>query len=122
MSASERNLDRVADLSRVLHHSDTGCLKALHLLGSRALSTGNDGAGMAHTPPWRRRDSGDEADHRLFHVLLYELRGFLFSIAADLADHYDRMSLGVLLEQRQYIDEACAINRIATDTNTRRST
>ena len=37
---------------------------------------------MAHAAAWRGRDPGDEADDRLLHLLLDELSGFLFRIAA----------------------------------------
>ena len=52
---------------------------------------------------------------RLLDVLLDELRRFLFRIAADFADHDDRLGLRVFLEQRQHIDKARPIDRIAAD-------
>src|SRR5580765_1872066 len=77
---------------------------------------------MAHAAPWWGRDSGNEADNRLLHILLDELSGFFLSITTDLADHHDRLSLGIFFEQRQYIDKACSIDRISADPDARRFT
>src|SRR6476646_1082079 len=77
---------------------------------------------MAHAAPWRSRDPGNEADDRLLDVFPDELSGFFFRIATNLAYHHDRLSLWIFLEQRQHIDEACAIDRISSDPDTSRFT
>ena len=78
--------DRRADLSWILDDFDPSRFQRFHLFGCRPLAAGDDGAGMAHAASRRRGDTGDEADHRLLHVLLDELGGFFFRITADLAD------------------------------------
>src|SRR5262245_11485293 len=105
----------MTNFSRILHHTNTGCLQTFHLFGSCALPTRNDSTGMAHAPSWWCCDPGDETDDRLLDIFLYELGCLLLRIATDLADHHDCLGLGILLEQRQHIDEACAINWIAAD-------
>src|SRR5690349_19786418 len=70
---------------------------------------------MAHAAPGRRGDAGDEADYRFLYVFLNELRRFFLGIAADFADHHNRLGFRILLEQRKDIDESCAVHRIATD-------
>ena len=55
-------------------------------------------------------------------LLLDKLRRFFFRIAADLADHDDGLGFLIVLEQRQHIDKACAIDRIAADADTGRLT
>src|SRR5262245_51765580 len=112
----------MTNFSRILHHTNTGCFQAFHLFGSRALPTRNDSAGMAHAPSWWRCDSGYETDDRLLDIFLNELGCLLLRIATDLADHHDCLGLRILLEQRQHIDEACAINRIASDPHAGRFT
>src|SRR5580765_1455657 len=77
---------------------------------------------MAHAAPWRSRDPGNEADDRLLDIFPDELSGFFFRIATNLAYHHDRLSLWIFLEQRQHIDEACAIDRISSDPDTSRFT
>ena len=77
---------------------------------------------MAHAATWRGRDSGDEAHNRFLHLLLDELSGFLLRIAADFADHHDRVSLGIFLEQSQDIDKPCPIDWIAANADARRFT
>ena len=53
---------------------------------------------MTHATALRRRQPGDIGRHRLFHVLLDELRGFRLLRTADLADHHHRLGVAILLE------------------------
>jgi hypothetical protein len=55
--------------------------------------------------------AGDEADHRLGHVLGDELGRFFLGAAADLADHDDAFGLRVVLEPAQRVDEVGAVDR-----------
>src|SRR5690606_4785595 len=75
---------------------------------------------MAHALALRRRGAGDEAHHRLGHVLGDVLGRFLFGRTADLADHDDALGLLVGLEQLQAVDEVQAVDRVAADADHRR--
>src|SRR5690348_8875953 len=70
---------------------------------------------MSHAAARRSGNSGDEADDRLFDVLLNELRGFFFRITADLTDHDNGLGLRILFEQRQDIDKPGAVHWIAAN-------
>ncbi len=48
-------------------------------------------------------------------LVLEELGGVFFRLAADLADHDDRLSLGISEEQLERVDEIHALDRIAAD-------
>ena len=84
-------------------------------MGCGALPAADDRARVAHAPAGRRGLSGDEANHRLLHVLLDELRRRLFSRAADLANHDDGFCLGIIVEHAQCIDMRGADDRVAAD-------
>src|SRR6185312_403384 len=63
----------------------------------------------------------DEADHRLLHLAaLDELGGFFFRRSADLADHDDRLRLGIGEEHFEAVDEIGAVDRIAADADAAR--
>ena len=74
---------------------------------------------MAHAAARRGGFSGDEPDHRLLAPALglidQELRGLLFGVAADFADHDDRFGRVVGEEQFEHVDEVGAVDRIAAD-------
>ena len=74
--------------------------------------------------PGRRGAAGDEADDRLgaaaLRLVLQELRRVLLGLAADLADHDDRLGLVVGEEQFERVDEIHALDRIAADADRRR--
>src|SRR5512139_1960037 len=80
-------LQELAHLRGVLRHPDAAGLHHRELLLRRALAAGDDRAGVAHALAGRCGDAGDEAHHRLLHVLLHPLGGGLLVGAADLADH-----------------------------------
>ena len=46
------------------------------------------------------------------------VRGSLLSLASDLSDHDDSLGGRVLDEQLQAVDEVCAVEGVATNTNT----
>jgi hypothetical protein len=57
---------------------------------------------MTHAAAGRRGAAGDEADGRLLAaalgLIVEELRRLLLSIAADLTDHDDGFSFGIVIE------------------------
>ena len=69
--------------------------------------------------PGGRRHPGDVGGDRLGHVGRDELRRPLLLRAADLADHHDRLRLGVLLEGVEAVDEVRARDRVAADAHAR---
>src|SRR5699024_11720155 len=71
--------NRVAQLGRLAHRGHAGLLQGLVLGFSRTLTTGDDGAGMAHALARRRGHAGNVGGHRLADVLGNVFRGFLFS-------------------------------------------
>ncbi len=79
-------------------------------------------SGVAHALAGRCVLAGDERGDGLGHVRLHELGRFFFGRAADLADHHDRLRLGVRFEQRQRVDEVRADDRIAADPDAARLT
>ena len=83
---------------------------------------------MAPAWPMRRPGgavrAGDEADDGLraaaLGLVLQELRGVFLGLAADFADHDDRLGLGIGEEHLQRVDEFHALDRIAADADRRR--
>ena len=79
--------------------TDAGGLEGL-LLGLRGAGrAGHDGAGVAHRLALGGGEAGDVADDRLGDVGLDVVGGPLLGVAADLADHHDRVGVGVVLER-----------------------
>src|SRR5690606_9495623 len=107
--------DRRAQVARRLHGGHAGLLHRgeLALRGARAAR--GDRAGVAHALALGRGRAGDEADHRLGHVLGDVLGRLFLGGAADLADHDDALGLLVRLEQLQAVDEVEAVDRVAAD-------
>src|SRR5690606_17427894 len=99
---------RLADL-----HADG--LQGLLLRLGGARRAGDDGAGVAHRLALGRGEARDVADDRLRDVLLDVGRGTLLGVAADLADHDDRLGLGVVLERLERVDVRGADDRVAAD-------
>ena len=79
-------------------HRDAGIFHGADLVRRAAGTTRNDRSRMAHAATRRRSLSRDKADHRLAHMLFHVSRGFLFRIAADLADHHDSVRIRVFIE------------------------
>ena len=69
-----------------------------HFVGSQCRAAFDDRAGMPHALSGRSGLPGDEADHRLGHVVGDKLSGFFFIGAADLADHHNFLGLWVVFE------------------------
>ncbi len=63
-----------------------------------AFAAADDRAGVAHAASGRRGGAGDEAGDRLLAVLLRPRGGFFLGVAADFADHDDRLGFGVVVE------------------------
>ena len=76
---------------------------------------GDDGAGVAHGLALGSGEPRDVADDRLGDVVLDVRRGPLLGVAADLADHHDRVGLGVVLERLEAVDVGGADDRVAAD-------
>ena len=74
---------------------------------------------MTHPPTRRSRDTGDEADNGLVLrvELLQEISGILLGGSSNFANHDDTISLLVLEEDLQTVDEVGAGEGITTDSN-----
>src|SRR5271163_4454478 len=118
--AVEQVFHRDAELRRTHRDCDTRGHQRCNLVRRRTTSARNDRAGMAHPPAFRCGLSGDEGDYRFLKVFLDVSRGFLFSAAANLADHDDRARARILVEQLQNFDMAAADDRIAANADARR--
>ena len=70
---------------------------------------------MAHALARRRRDPGNKADHRFFHMLFGPARCVFFIGPADFADHDHRFGRRIVIEQFQHIDVLESVHRIAAD-------
>src|SRR5690606_22247797 len=99
LSAVEHLGDRRAQVTGRLHGGHARLLQRGELALGRARAARGDRAGVAHALARRRAGAGDEADHRLGHVLGDELRGLFLGAAADLADHDDALALLIVLAQ-----------------------
>lgn len=99
-------------------HQRAGVLERRDLALGTTLTTGDDGASVAHSSTGRRGDAGDEGDNRLVLgvVVLQELGGVLLSGPSDLTDHDDTVGLRVVEEDCERVDEVGACERISADT------
>src|SRR5579863_10434645 len=85
------------------------------MIGSAGAARDNR-ARMSHSPTWRRGRAGDEADHGLLHLAaLDELGAIFLGRAADLANHDDRLRVGVGQKHLEHVDEIRAIDRVAAN-------
>src|SRR6185369_3704791 len=99
---------------------DAGRLERLDLFRGRALAARDDRARVAHALAGRRRAACDERRDRLLHVRLDPRGSLLLRAAADLADHDDPVRVGIVVEEREQIDEVHPADRIAADADARR--
>ena len=109
----------LAHLRGVAHDMDTSGLKRSNLLGCAALTSSDDGAGMAHAAARWRSLASDEADGRqIAMVVIAKPRSsFFFSLTSDLADHDDTLSLGIVNKLAEYIDKVGAIEGVTSNAN-----
>src|SRR5450755_908891 len=101
-------------------HAHADLLQRFLLGLGRAGRARDDGARVAHRLALGRGEARHVGDHGLGHVLLDEGRRPLFRVAADLADHDDRVGLRVLLERPQAVDVGSADDRVPADADGRR--
>ena len=106
-------------LARGLADPHAGGLEGHLLRLGRAGRAGDDRAGVAHGLAGRGGEAGDVADHRLGDVGLDEVGRPLLGVAADLADHHDRVGVRVVLERGQRVDVRGADDRVAADADAR---
>jgi len=111
--------ESLAQRSGALLDDNTCTLECGDLAVRTTLATGHNGTGVTHSPAWRGGDTSDEADHGLPAGvgLLQEVSGVLLSRTTDLADHDDSISLRVLKEDTQAVDEVGAGEGVTTDTD-----
>lgn len=74
---------------------------------------------MSHSASWWSRDTSDEADNWLASsvVLLQEIGSLLLSRSSDLSDHDDTISLTILKEDSQAVDEVGSGEWVTADTD-----
>src|SRR6266404_3328982 len=120
LSRTERGGHRAAELGGALCDAHACGFERADLVGRRAAPDGDDGAGVAHPLPLRRRLPGNEHGDRLRHRRRDERRRLLFGGAADLADQDHARGARIVLVQAQHVDEAGADDRIAADADARR--
>ncbi|EAU64946.1 conserved hypothetical protein [Stigmatella aurantiaca DW4/3-1] len=113
--ALDRFLKRGAQLGGAGGHQEARGLHGLDLLRGRALAAGDDGARVAHALARGRGLAGDEARDGLGELARHVLGGILLRRAADLADHDDRVGLGVRVEQLQHVHEVGAVDRVTAN-------
>jgi len=111
--------ESLAQRSGALLDDNTCTLECGDLAVRTTLATGHNGTGVTHSPAWWGGDTSDEADHRLPACvgLLQEVSCVLLSRTTDLADHDDSISLRVLEEDTQAVDEVGAGEGVTTDTD-----
>ena len=122
VTLDELFVQRLAERSRRALNNDTSGLKSGDLRVSIALSSADNGTGVAHSPARRRGDTGNEADNGLVGgvVLLQEVGGILLSGSTNLSNHDDTVCLAVLEEDLQAVDEVGSGERITTNTDDER--
>ena len=110
-------LQRFADQRRAFSDGDAGGLKRGDLIRRGSFSSGNNCSGMAHAPAGWRGAARDESHHGLLDVSLDKSRGLFFRQSADLSNHHDAVGVRVIIEKAQRVDECCADNRVAADSD-----
>src|SRR5580704_413909 len=115
---AERCGHGVSYLRRTLHRANSCCAHRPVFFRGGSLPSADNCAGMSHAAPGRRGLPGDEADHRLLYIFLDVFGSHFLSIAANFADHYDRVGIAIFVEQLDRIQKAGANNRIAANSDT----
>ena len=106
------------ELSRRITDSDASSLESPDFVGGSTLATSNDGASVAHATSGGSSDTSNEAnDGLLGAALLNELSRFFFSGATDLTNDDDALSLGILDEELEGLNEVGAVEGVSSNTN-----
>src|SRR5260370_20678754 len=98
LSILESALNLFPDFSRRCAHSDARGLHRGDFIFSLAAAARNDGARVPHAASGRRGLAGDESDYGLLDVRLDVGRRRLLRVAADFADHHDRVRIRIFVE------------------------
>lgn len=125
----ESNLDQIAldelgkqslaETSRAALNNHTSILESRDLGVGTTLATADNGTGVTHATAGGSADTSDEADSGLVVdvVGLEELGSILLGATTDLTNHDDTISLGVLEEDLEAVDEVGAGEGVTTDTD-----
>src|SRR3984885_7478982 len=104
-----------ADLGGALDRVDSrGAQRGVLFLGG-AFSAADDCAGVAHAAARWRRLPCNKTNHGLLYVFLYEVRGDFLGVAADFADHHDRLGFRIVVKHANRVEKARPDDRIAAD-------
>src|SRR5580704_19663577 len=114
---AERCGHGVPYLRRTLHRANSCCAHRLVFFHGGSLPSADNCASVPHAPSGRRGLPRDEADHRLLYIFLDVFGSHFLSVAADFADHYDRVGIAIFVEQLDRIQKAGANYRIAANSN-----
>lgn len=103
-------------------NGNTGGLQSGDLGSGTSLSSGDNGTSVAHSSAGGSRDTGNEGADGLGHVsglvvLLQELGSLLLGGTSDLSDHDDTVSLLVLEEDLEAVDEVGSGKGVTSDTD-----
>src|SRR5690554_2215575 len=82
----QQRLEQLAHDGRITRDLEAGLFHDRQLGIGRVLATRDQRTGVAHALARGRSDAGDEADHRLLHVVLAPARSRSLVRAADFAD------------------------------------
>lgn len=106
-------------LGRRALDSDTGGLERGDLGVGITLTTADNGTSVTHSPTWWGGDTSNEADNRLVGgvVLLQEVGSVFLGRTTNLTNHDDAVSLFVLEEDVQAVNEVGTGEGVTTNTN-----
>src|SRR3990167_7894011 len=106
-------LEHRRDLLREINDHHTRIFQDGPLSLRRAVSRGNDRAGVSHPLARRGHAPGDEPDHGFGGLLFYIFRRDLLVLATDLPDHHDAFGLVIAHEHLKHVDKTRPDNRVA---------
>src|SRR5690625_566605 len=86
---------------------------------SGIITTGNQGASMAHALASWGGNPGNKANHWLLHIVFGPQSGIDLVRTTDFANHDHGIGIGVFVEHFQHINVFEAIDGVATNTNSR---
>ena len=98
---------------------DASVLKGSDLVSCTTFASSDDGASVTHAAARRSSLASDEADDgQVAVVVCFEPLGSLFlCLTADLTNHDDTLSLGIVNELSEHVNEVCSVKRITADTD-----